>query len=175
MADVEEMKACEMCGHVVHRSTCLEGCSDGSGHPVQCGCIYLKGCEDHGDARTWGPETIAKLPADASPSEPPKCPQCGGAKDDPREDSIERMLVCGASFHLVSPSEPQEQKAENIDVYEVEDKSGGYDYTVIRHDAREAVLDTIWDRLDALEDGETLTITYRKYTQEQMDEVYDHD
>jgi hypothetical protein len=74
-----------------------------------------------------------------------------------------------------SPSEPQEKKAANIDVYEVEDKSDGYDYTVMRHDAMDAVLNTIWARLDALEDGETLTITYRKYTQEQMDEVYDHD
>jgi hypothetical protein len=63
-----------------------------------------------------------------------------------------------------------------IDVYEVEDKRGGYDYTVIRHDAPEsALLQTIWDRLDGLEAGESLTITYRKYTQAQMDEVYDDD
>ncbi len=58
-----------------------------------------------------------------------------------------------------------------IDVYEVEAKSGGYDYTVIPYNDREGVLNTIWDRLDSLDDGETLTITYRKYTQEQMDEV----
>ena len=28
-----------------------------------------------------------------------KCPQCGNDKDNPREDSIERMLVCNHSFH----------------------------------------------------------------------------
>jgi hypothetical protein len=60
---VEEMKVCEMCGHPAHRNTCLEGCSDGVGHPVQCGCVFLKGCEDHGDARTWSNETISKLPS----------------------------------------------------------------------------------------------------------------
>jgi hypothetical protein len=33
----------------------------------------------------------------------PLCPQCGNTKDDPREDSIERLLVCGDSFHNSSP------------------------------------------------------------------------
>jgi len=27
------------------------------------------------------------------------CPHCAGERDNPREDSIERMLVCGHSFH----------------------------------------------------------------------------
>ena len=60
-------------------------------------------------------------------------------------------------------------------MYEIEDKDGGYDCTVMRHNDRENVLEAIWDRLDSLDDGETLTITYRKYTQAQMDEVYTDD
>lgn len=34
-----------------------------------------------------------------SPKPPELCPQCGNPADSPREDSIERMLVCGDSFH----------------------------------------------------------------------------
>jgi|GEM_PF-6417884 len=37
----------------------------------------------------------------------PTCPQCGNSKDNPREDSIERMLVCGDSFH--ARPEPKEE------------------------------------------------------------------
>ena len=34
------------------------------------------------------------------PAQPEQlCPQCGQSKDSPGEDSIERLLVCGASFH----------------------------------------------------------------------------
>jgi hypothetical protein len=60
-----------------------------------------------------------------------------------------------------------------IDVYEVENKSGEFDVTVFRHDQSESLLEAIWLALDGLEDGETLTITYRKYSQAQMDDVYE--
>jgi|ERR1019366_9000196 hypothetical protein len=69
----------------------------------------------------------------------------------------------------IDPIEP------TIDVYEVEQKTGGFDYAVYRHEQREDVLEAVWSALDDLKDGETLTITYRKYTQTQMDDVYEDD
>lgn len=58
------------------------------------------------------------------------------------------------------------------DIYEVEDKSGEFDFTVFRHEQSEALLEAIWLALDGLDDGQSLTITYRKYSDAQMEEIY---
>jgi hypothetical protein len=45
-----------------------------------------------------------------------RCPDCGNAKDDPREDSIERMLACGHSFHatLAEPAKGVQPALEYV-------------------------------------------------------------
>jgi hypothetical protein len=46
------------------------------------------------------PQTTMPIPPMAAPA---LCPQCGNPADDPREDSIERLLVCGDLFHKPAP------------------------------------------------------------------------
>ena len=79
-----------------------------------------------------------------------------------------------------TPSAPQDGKSEPqpnvlIDVYEIHAKRSGADFTVVRHGELNTLRDVIWIALDDLEDGESIKITYRKYTQEQMDEVSEND
>lgn len=58
----------------------------------------------------------------------------------------------------------------NIDVYEVYD-ARDIDYTVFRHEQMEEFQTHVWLLVDGLKDGQSIRIEYRKYTQEQMDEV----
>ena len=151
MADVEEMKwkfsddqheLC-VCGHFAMNHANYMNMPSGC-NQTHCGC------------NKW---ERAKLPADASPSEPqeqdePKCPICKRSWDDPAEDSIERLLVCGMSFHDSPPAAPtaagsEEPKPVSYDEHERECLKIIFPVSLL--DLRDLLLDDTSGRIDVID------------------------
>lgn len=61
--EMKKLATCSECGHAVHKMTCLELDSDGSGHSIQCGCTFTSPAEDHGDPATWNKGMFDKFAA----------------------------------------------------------------------------------------------------------------
>lgn len=68
---------------------------------------------------------------------------------------------------MSAPSEPA------IHTYELPNTGSYCDYSIFRHSNMCALLTAILAKLEGLADGESVTITYRVRSQEQMDELYD--
>jgi len=62
--------------------------------------------------------------------------------------------------------------AKNIPCYEIYGH-GKIDCTVIEHSRMEDFQNFAWLEVDSLEEGESIRIEFRRYSQEELDEIYE--
>ena len=86
----------------------------------------------------------------------------------------EHGCPCANCAEPVAPVEAKEKEPETtkIPCYEVYDAKD-IDCTVFQHERMNDLQEFVYQLLDGLEDGESIRIEFKNYTQEELDEVYD--